>query len=307
MTQINCFVTVSRYKNFSKAAEALFMSQPAVSKNIIALEEEIGLQLFLRTGRSFVISEEGHILLRYFTRILSLYDQTSEVIGELKRKPPDAAKRIRLLGISAMARYGIIDSVRKFSALYPDVMFSIEESEESSVLAQMLTGDFDIAFCTDLKLDPAFYDWQTYRSEVFSVVVSSNSPLAKQDSVCMADLRNCKLILESRETNLYFPCVKACQKAGFEPEVVMATSRPPLALDFLVGHENYAFITPKTPFASYQSFPNKVLEITDSPSFNFVMAWSKGVRFQEHVNMYLNFIKDKDFDDIINYSVSGRH
>ena len=71
-TQLECFMSVSNFLNFSRAAEQLGLTQPAVSHQINALEDELGVKLFYRTSKQVRLTQEGHLFSQYAREILSL-------------------------------------------------------------------------------------------------------------------------------------------------------------------------------------------------------------------------------------------
>lgn len=84
-TQLDCFMAVANYLNFSRAAEHLRLSQPAVSHQINALEDELDVKLFQRTSKSVRLTQEGYLFLQYAGEILKLSAQSKARLKESKR------------------------------------------------------------------------------------------------------------------------------------------------------------------------------------------------------------------------------
>ena len=290
ITQIRCFWTVATTGSFSEAAEQLFISQPAVSKSIIALERELGIRLLNRNGRFFTVSKEGRSLLRHYTEMLNIYDQSMATVRALKNGSDDQINTLRLTGNAILSRYGVINSLRRFVQETSNIALLINECEENSVRYSLQAGDCDLAFCTDIGLSSTTFDWQIYYEESFSAIVPIHSPLAAMKRISFTGLKNQKLILGLRESRLYDICANACKQSGFEPEVVLSTASPATAIEFMVERDDHAYITLSTVAPYYTGPETKIIPFTDSPRFRFVMAWKKGTRQPEHVRKYLGFI-----------------
>lgn len=289
-TQIRCFWTVATTGSFSEAAEQLFLSQPAVSKSIISLERELGIRLLNRNGRYFSVSQEGRAMLRHYTEMLNIYDQSMATVRALKNEDTDQVKTLRLTGNAILSRYGVIYSLRRFIQETNNVTLLINECEENSVRYSLQAGDCDLAFCTDIGLSPTVFDWQIYYEESFSAIVALHSPLAAMKRISFAGLKNQKLILGLRESRLYDICVNACNQSGFGPVVVLTTSNPGTAIEFVLERDDHAYIALSTVAPYYAGPGTKIIPFSDSPSFRFVMAWKKATRQPEHVKKYLDFI-----------------
>jgi DNA-binding transcriptional LysR family regulator len=82
--RLSVFLAVARCRSFSRAAEDLFVSQPAVSKHIQQLEGELGVQLFQRLGRHVELTDAGHILMDYAQRVTVLTEEVRRVLEELE-------------------------------------------------------------------------------------------------------------------------------------------------------------------------------------------------------------------------------
>jgi DNA-binding transcriptional LysR family regulator len=298
--QVKCFWAVCEYNSFSEAAEQLYISQSSVSKNIQALEKECGLALFIRNGKYYSISDEGRKLLRYFEQILSTYDQIQETIKEVKERQTDGGQQIYIIGNPAMMRYGIINSVKRFSDFYPDVKVILEEIDEIFLRFALAAGDCDLAFTSDIELDPNKFDWQEYYSESFSIVLQKDSRLAEKKQLCLYDLVGHKLIFSQRNSLLYQCCVNACTTAGFEPNVIFSSSRPMAALEYLRGQNDCAYMTLNRSFREYNDPQYTVIPLIDSPTFKFVLAWKKENKQKTSVKKYLEMMADKTPADFIN-------
>lgn len=296
ITQIQCFCAVVKYGSFSQAAEMLFMSQSAVSKHISALETDCGFPLIIRNRKKGQVdlSIEGQLMLRDCNRLLSDYNQLIHLRNEMRKKPIVSSMSFSLMGVPEMAYYGIVSSVNKFSSITPNASVHLIEADEFFSRLALLSGETEIAFSSDIDLDPLQFNWQNYCEETLSVAVSSQSPLAKKEKLNMRDLESTPLIAGPKKTNLFDFELKACQNAGFEPNFVFLTSRPSIALEYINQHPETAFLSTTRSLEPVRQAGGtyQVLNIVNSPTFHYAMVWKRGKNLNEKIKQYLRLVAE---------------
>src|SRR5262249_47648164 len=122
LSQLEFFVTVVEEGGFSKAAERVFRTQPAVSIAIRRLEEEIGAALFERSQKSPVLTEAGELFYDYAQRILLLRDQALGVLGELRSLKRG---RVRIGANESTSLYLLPHLILRYRSQYPNVLVEI--------------------------------------------------------------------------------------------------------------------------------------------------------------------------------------
>ncbi len=141
--QIEAFVNVVRYKNFSKAAEALFLTQPTISTHVSALEKELGVKLIDRHGKEALPTAQGTILFQYATQMLNIREKalfsldtfTNEIDGTLE------------IQASAIAGEFLVPPLlTEFRTKYPSVRFALEQAESARVEENILGQKAEIGF-----------------------------------------------------------------------------------------------------------------------------------------------------------------
>jgi len=133
--------------NVSEAAEALFTSQPGVSKQIRVLEEELGVEIFVRHGKRLVdITEPGKQVLTIVGRILQEVDNLREVGAEFSN---EASGSLSIAFTHTQARYALPKVVQAFMTRYPNVRLSFHQGNPRQVCEYVLSGVADIAIATE--------------------------------------------------------------------------------------------------------------------------------------------------------------
>lgn len=137
--------------NVSEAAEALFTSQPGVSKQIRQLEAELGVEIFVRHGKRLVdITEPGRHVLAIARRMLQDMDNLKQVGDEFSNESEGA---LSIATTHTQARYVLPRVIRDFLARYPKVQLSLHQGNPKQVCEMVLSGEADVAIATESIAD----------------------------------------------------------------------------------------------------------------------------------------------------------
>lgn len=175
-----------RNLNVSEAADALFTSQPGVSKQIRLLEEELGTQIFIRSGKRIVaVTQPGQAILNTAAQILRDVQNIKNISGEF------TATRHGTLTIAAthtQVRYRLPETVARFVQQYPDVSLNIKQGTPEKIAQMVLNGEADLAIGEDIH-----DDWTNLRrlpcgSWRYALVMPHNHPLAAVKHLSLNDI-----------------------------------------------------------------------------------------------------------------------
>ncbi len=293
--QLKCLWTVVTTNSFTESAEILHMSQSTLSKKISALEHELGLQLLNRHGKRFSVSSAGQMLMQHFAKLLEAYDQTMQIVDEIKSRETPQASELKLLVVPAVANYGMLPLLNQFMREHPEIHLSFDEMDEDRLLLLLQSGYSDLAFCSDISLDPAHYKTQPHCREDFIVMLSPNNPLARMDLLTFEDLEDQNLIFNRRESQLYDLCMRACHDAGVEPRVAFTTSNPNIAMEQILYNDNLTYVGLRE--ALKRRMPSsrcKLIELDDSPFFHFVFAWRRDKPLPAAAQQFLEYMREQE-------------
>ena len=188
------FRTVAEQQSFRKAAEELYLTQPAVSLQIKALEEDIGVQLFDRTGTRIKLTEAGKILLEYSRQAQSLFVQAEHEIAALSG---DHAGQLALGASTTIAQYVLPRLLGEFSRDYPRVhptMISgnteqiVEALEEQKIALGLIEGP---ARSRDVKTEP-------FLEDELVLIVSAAHEWAELKSISCSEIATASLLVRER-------------------------------------------------------------------------------------------------------------
>jgi len=184
LSQLEFFVTVVEERGFSKAAERVFRTQPAVSIAIRRLEEELGTPLFERSQKSPVLTEAGQLFYDYARRILALRDQSLEVVAELR-----ALKRgrVRIGANESTSLYLLPHLILDYRARYPEVMVEISRHTSERLPREVLERNVDFALLAHEPVDSQLESFPVWRDPLV-LILYPDHPLANRDSVKVEEL-----------------------------------------------------------------------------------------------------------------------
>lgn len=224
--QIKYFISAVRHMNFSDAANEMFISQPALSRSMTALEEELGFKLFERNNNVLTLTEGGDMLYTWFVA------QMPHLDGVIKRARKLNADKSKMLSVGIVTHDTIPENYAIGLANYvsnnPTVDLSIHHYETAAdAVREVKSQNLDII----VVMESAIYDepllcsrhlW-TYRR---SVVVSLNHPLSKVKSASLKDFSEDSFIVinAERSPSMTREIKEICEGVGFSPKILVGNS-----------------------------------------------------------------------------------
>jgi DNA-binding transcriptional LysR family regulator len=220
---LRAFAVVAESRSFSKAARQLHVSQPPLSRHIHQLEEELGLQLFVRKTSGVELTPEGSMLLEKARSVLA---EASRFLDLACRTKTGRTERLRI----AMAR-GLCEVVNRIRVHLmrrdPDVMIDGSDMSSSDQYVALREKNIDLGVMRHVTDDPSVETQLLYR-EHFVVVTSEHSALAKRKFLRLKQLASEPLLLHNREwaARAYDRILELYANAGVTPSVVTLDTEP---------------------------------------------------------------------------------
>lgn len=274
LRHLRYFVAVAEELHFGRAAERLFIVQPALSKQIASLEKELGVALFLRTKRHVEMTSAGASLLEDARQVLA------QAEGAKLRAQLASRGEVGLLkiGFVAPVLYELMPQMlRAYRAQFPDVRLSLHEVHSREVVNGLLSRDLHIGFSRlplgagdGLRVLPLV-------EESVLVAMPKHHPFAAKESVTLAELADEDLILITRgeEPELYDSYVTACAAAGFSPRVAHEVDRTHVAVGLVAGGLGMCFVPESAKVTAHPGVAYR--RLTDpSPRITFGAIWPDG-------------------------------
>ncbi|MFE6942973.1 LysR family transcriptional regulator [Streptomyces chartreusis] len=180
------FVAVAEELHFTRAAERLYVSQPALSKQVRALERHLGVELFRRDPQGVTLTEAGAALLPHARRVLDAWSEGSAALEAARV----AARSTLVVGMSTSpGRGGLLPAIRsRFTAAHPDTVLRLRQVSWEDPTAGLADGDADIAFVWLPLPDAERYGWTVVAEEPRLVALPATHRLASRPEIDFADL-----------------------------------------------------------------------------------------------------------------------
>lgn len=228
LRDIEYVVTIAEKKKFSLAAEALFISQPALSQAIQKLEAELGVSLFTRKRTEAILTEAGRLFVEDGRKIL----EHSTHIKKQMHKIQNLEAGKLTIGITPLfGQFYFSDPYIKFRKIYPHIDITIMEDISESLERQLSMGKFDFILLP-LPIRNTHFDYLTVVSEETFLALPKKHPInglipPGKDGYChitMHHFRHDPFIMLRPGQRLRTIGMEACRLADFEPDIVFETS-----------------------------------------------------------------------------------
>ncbi|WP_342415228.1 LysR family transcriptional regulator [Paenibacillus sp. FSL R10-2782] len=212
--QLKYFQVTSKYEHVTRAANELFISQPALSKMIRNLETELGVQLFDREGKHIVLNEYGKKFLKRVNQSLSALEQGISEVKEMKNEKIEVITLYVAVGSMLLPNL-----VGKFRDLYPQIRFNL--TQHPAMVKKGLAYDFAI---TSEEL--ADNEHAILLEEEILLGVPKSHPLSSQDTVFLKDLEHEKFISLTPGNSLRKTTDRFFTHVPYEPDIIFESDDP---------------------------------------------------------------------------------
>src|ERR1700757_210209 len=189
--QLNSFIEVAKHNSFSRAAETCFRTQPAISSQIRALEEEVGAKLFDRSGGKVSLTASGKAFQKYAEQQMEARKQMIAALAEMERVPRGEL----IVGANEGTCLHILPEVfAEFKKKYPDVAVNIKRADYSKILESVIDNSVDFGVVSLPVSDPRLTVVLIHRDELV-IIAPPRHPLAKLKSASVAESAKFPLVV----------------------------------------------------------------------------------------------------------------
>ncbi len=223
LRHLRYLLVAAEEENFHRAAERLHISQPALSRRIRDLEEELGFHLFDRRLKRVHISRAGRVFVDTVKRAMADL-QTARAEGARVAKGQSGTLAVGFYE-SLIARYpGVARSFREFRGAHPGVELRLNAINPAHGIDALLRGEIDAAFVFNVNIESDQIRNLFIGSESWIVAIPQGHPLATREPLLLSDLRAEPFIWSRRELNpiSHDELIAACRSAGFAPNIIQS-------------------------------------------------------------------------------------
>ena len=287
LRSLRYFTVVAQELNITRAAEKLNMSQPPLSNQLKALEEELGVTLLIRGKRHLQLTEAGNLLLRRATQILELADKTKQELVDMK---DGLSGTISIGMVEGRAPFLVSRWIAGFREEFPRIQFSLWNGSSDDVLDRLYRGLVDIAVIA-APYDTEHLEGFQVGREPWVAIIPASHPLAKAEGkqVSLSSLVGEPLIVPSRKSRVD-AIHKWFREVGAEPNIICEMSN---YLDAVALSERGVGIS-IFPQTTPEPMPGIVCRRIIEPSHRarYLLVHKRNSSMSELSQTFLDFVTD---------------
>lgn len=286
------FAVAAECKSVSETAKKLFISQPSVSADLSALENELNVRLFFRSNRGITLTEEGRVLYEYIKNAFSFIEKGEEKLREISGLKSGTLR----IGASDMTlKFFLLDYITEFRELHPDVRLTVTNNPTPKTFDALRGGEIDFGVVSEpfSLVNQEEFELIPVKSINDIFIVKSDSDLAKEKNITRARLSELPLIMLERHTSTR-SYVSSYLGADFSsPIIELATSD--LLLDFAQRGIGVSSIVENFASESLKSGKTVKLDLCEPvPPRRFFLAYLKRIPLSVAAERMIALIKEKN-------------
>lgn len=216
LARVEGFLAVAHRGNLSRAAESLYVTQPALSARLHALEAELGAPLFTRGRRGMTLTDAGRAFLPYAERALATLRDGADLVGQLGR---GSAGELAIGAAPAISTYVLPGLLVRYVDRHPNVRLVVRTGHSEEIVEMALRGEIAVGLVRELR-HQGIESRPLYDDELL-LVAEPHHPLARSGHVGLEGLRDSRLILFDRTSSFYELTQALFREAGVAPAGVM--------------------------------------------------------------------------------------
>ncbi len=270
--QLKIFLAVVDFKSFTKAADALYISHSTTSRNVAALEENMGVCLLIRDNRSVRLTPAGEILYREGQKLVK---KIEAIEGAVRNAGLGLAGKITIASIDFYSE-NLIDSYSEFCRKYPDIVVGLYHKDVGEIWNQVNTGETDvgIGFSYSMPEEMDEFELRTLTRERFCLVAPLEHPLATRTSIKMSEVSDKNYI--SLSVANYDFIKKLDEQSRFAQTENDISVVPSVESLFLKVRSGSGISMVPYPIAQKYGEGCAILDVEDMDStFDVIMLWRK--------------------------------
>lgn len=285
--QLFYFQAVAKHKSLTKASEELNLSQPALSRSILRLEEEIGVPLFERKSRGIVLNQYGKVFLESANHAISEMKETKQKIHDMV-DPYHGT--ISLAFIQTLGSSFVPDLISDFKKEFPNIQFQLSQNISSEILKEIEVANIDIGFCSPLEPHENLCSIPVLAEEMFLIVPAAHR-LAGKNLVNLNEVADDPFIFFKPQTALHDLIQNLCIEAGFLPRKVFEGYEERTVSD-LVGANLGVAIVP--PIPNLDEGKISMIRVQSPKCFRVIqMVWRINGYMSPAVKVFKEFVEKR--------------
>lgn len=288
LRQLTYLLEIAKHMNFTKAAEALHLSQPTLSKMVKNIEEELGVSLFDRSGKYVQLTDSGEIAVQQIQVIVQAVQDLHHLLDDVS----NLKKGTITIGLPPVVGSVFFTRViAKFQIKHPNIHFQLVEEGAKNVENLVQNRKLDLGVVVG-PVDTSNFETLPFIYQKLALIIHRSHPLAEQSSVSLQQLRNEPFILFPSGYAVRNHVIHACRSIGFDPSVVYESSQWDLLAEMVASNAGISII-PET-ICSKITCPEVLTLPLVEPSipWNLVIIWPKDHYVSYAMREFISFSQE---------------
>ena len=245
INQLRYFVAVAEHRSFTKAATQYYLSQTAVTQQVRALEETLGVQLLDRNSRPVSLTPAGAVFL---TEAKAILERMNSAISRAQDASTGLVGSLRIGYTKGYERSDLSNKLRSFHLKFPNILLTCFRCDTDMLAAGLLNGEYDIIFTwdsTNIRQDPQVSIHLVERARLVVALYGSH-PFARRAALRRAELKNETIIfMTPSSTGVSFGdahFIQMYQQAGYYPNILLRSNDVESILMMVAAEEGISIL-----------------------------------------------------------------
>jgi DNA-binding transcriptional LysR family regulator len=289
LNHLRIFYYAAREKNLTKAAEALFVTQPAVTMQIKALEQYLEVALFRKRGKFLELTEEGSVLYKYAEKIFEVVEEMEHALKGLATLTSGSL----IIGTTrSFARHLMPAVLSRYQEKFPGIRISLEVGSSNEIAEGVANFKYDLGIVGRMPL-PSKITVIPYKAEEFCLVVSPDHRFAKTGVVSCRELRSEPIIIREPGSGSRHFILSFLSAHGVEPSVLVEAGSVEFIKEYVIQGRGISFLyKPEVQWESKMGLLNSIA-ISEGPLFlETVIVVPEGIILSRPSKAFLELVDE---------------
>lgn len=281
------FHEVSKHRSFSKAAEELFVSQPAVTKHIRSLETKVGMRLIQRGKGGFALTDTGKILFKSTQKISSHLMEIENTLGSLQKK------HRRLLKIGTTESYSkclMPKLLSGFQTFFPSFKIALDVGNSEQIEKSLIAYRNDLALIGVTRV-PSRFESVPFLREELVLIVSPIHPLARREAVSLRELERYPLIIRARGSTTRKILLQAFKGLDIHPSLLIEAGSSEFIKQWVSEGKGVSIIVKRTVEEEEKRGIIKTIPLLEKLYLEVAFLYLKEEKYNPAIRTFIQYVE----------------
>jgi DNA-binding transcriptional LysR family regulator len=294
-TSLNSFLVfheVAKFRSFSRAAEDLFISQPAVSKHIRELEQKIGIGLIRRGRRGFALTEAGEILFKHTHKISSHLLEIENALSDLKK---DHHGVLKIGTTESYSKCLMPKLLSGFQTSYPSIKIILDVGNSEEIEKSLLDYKNDLGLIGAVKASSKF-ELVPFLREELVLIVSPNHPLGKRKAVSLKEIEEYPFIIRAKGSTTRRILFHAFEEFDIHPSLLIEAGSSEFIKQWVSEGKGVSIIVKRLGEDEEKRGMIKMIPLQEKLHLEVAVLFLKEERANPAIKAFIRYIENKKRD-----------